>query len=343
MFELVNETDAAAALVSGWTLKGEHQQVVIAKLTLKFDLDGQLTMTSQLPVQLADEHYGDARDTSLKLASDAAPFKQGGEYYLHGHACVPGDERGAHQVAVSLKQNGITRSKQLVVLGEHDWQKGLLGYRRGEPQPFSRLPLRYELAFGGSQMRTGQREKRNPVGRGFNPSGWSLQDSRAPQIEYAGQAQLSPSRETAVAGFAPLPSFWAPRHARFGELSDNPLDNQGCPWGGGAHPALHHCAPEDQWLPESFAGGEQLVLQGFFSDSDNPVELVLPRWSPRVLQVRRGHRPVRHDLSCDTLIIDTDNRTLSLVARASLSPQVAQGQPAWLLLQAVTDCEPVAA
>ncbi len=342
MFELVNETDAAAALVPGWTLDGKARQVVVAKLTLQFDLQGRLSMTGQEEVVLADEHYGDPVATSLKHASEAASFKQGAEYYLQGHACAPGGEQTSHQVVVSLEQNGLARTKQLAVLGEHYWQKGLMGRRRSAPQLFSRLPLRYEMAFGGAHPEKGQREKRNPVGRGFNPSGWSLQDSRAPQIEYLGQAQLSPSRNTAVAGFAPLPSFWAPRQGRYGELSRQPLDNHGCPWGKGAHPALHHCAPEDQWLTDSLTGGEQLQLQGFFAAADHPVRMTLPAWCPQVLLVRRGHRPERIALSCDTLKIDTDQQTLSLIARAAVCPSVTGGLPAWLLLQACS-AWPVAA
>ena len=336
MFELVNGTDAKVALVQGWSLDGRVQSVAIAKLTLQFDLQGNLFMAEQEEVVLADEHYGDPRDSSLRRANEAVPFKQGAEYYLHGHACAPDGEQVSHQVSVSLEQNGLARTKQLAVLGEHQWQKGLLGHRRTEPLPFSRLPLRYELAFGGAHPEKGQREKRNPVGRGFNPSGWSLKDTRAPQIEYLGQAQLSPSRDAPVAGFAPLPSFWAPRQGRYGELSRQPLDNQGCPWNQDAHPALHHCAPEDQWLAAPLTGGEKLVLQGFFSGSEKPVELVLPTWRPQVLLVRRGHRAERIELCCDTLKIDTDRQTLSLIARAAVCPTQAKGLPAWLVLQAST-------
>ncbi len=79
-----------------------------------------------------------------------------------------------------------------------------------------------------------------------------------------------------------------------------------------------------------------MELQGFFADRESPVSLTLPVWTPQVMLVRRGHRPQRHPLRCDTLQIDTDKQTLSLVARTSLCPSVTQGQPAWLMLQAVT-------
>ena len=70
--------------------------------------------------------------------------------------------------------------------------------------------------------------------------------------------------------------------------------------------------------------------------------MTLPAWCPQVLLVRRGHRPERIALSCDTLKIDTDQQTLSLIARAAVCPSVTGGLPAWLLLQACS-AWPVAA
>lgn len=340
MLELVNETGAGAVVVPGWDLAGNYRAVLVARLTLDFDLQGNIAVAEEQPSPLlADSHYGKPMETSLKDANEIGAFKQGAEYYLHGKAYTrTGAENRAH-VSVEIRQRDISRRKQLVVLGEHGWEKGLIGARRGEPTPFAALPLRYENAYGGSHDKSGQREKHNPVGRGFNPSGWKIVDPRAPQIEYVGQSALSPSRPCPVAGFGPLPVFWAPRQARFGTPSEMPLDGQGCAWGSDAQPSLHHCAPQDQWLAHAFTGGETLTLLGFFADHPEPVTLTLPSWQTAALLIRRGHSPQRLHTECDTLVIDTEQRTLTLIARTRIDPATLDGQPAWLRLLAASYLE----
>lgn len=335
MLELVNETGAGAVLVPGWELAGNYRSVLVARLTLAFDLHGNVALAEeQASPLLVDSHYGKPLETSLQEANEIGAFKQGAEYYLHGKAYTrTGAENRAH-VSVEIRQRDSASRKRLIALGEHGWEKSLLGARRGEPAPFTSLPLCYENAYGGSHEKSGQREKRNPVGRGFNPSGWKILDPRAPQIEYEGCSALSLSRPCAVASFAPLPVFWAPRQARFGSPSQMPLDEQGCPWGQDAEPSLHHCAPQDQWLSHPFAGGEQLTLQGFFPEHPEPVSLTLPRWQPPALLIRRGHPPQRLATVCDTLAIDTEQRQLSLIARTLVDPSVLGGHPAWLRLLA---------
>lgn len=337
MLELINETGAGAVLVPGWDLGGHAQSVLVARLTLNFDLQGGLTVAQEQPLPLlGDSHCGKPMESSLAEANEIGAFKQGGEYYLHGHAYTHNGEQNRTRVSVEIHQQGVVHRKQLVALGEHGWEKGLVGVRRGEPAPFSSLPLRYENAYGGSHEKSGQREKRNPGGRGFNPSGWALLDSRAPQIEYAGQSALSPSRPCPVAGFGPLPVSWAPRQARFGTPSPMPLDAQGCPWGQDAEPTLNHCAPEDQWLSDFFTGMERLTLQGFFADHADPVALSLPRWRPFAQLIRRGHAPQALHTECDTLVIDTEQRSLSLIARTLIDPASVGGQSTWLRLRAVS-------
>ncbi len=340
MLELINETGVGAALVPGWDLAGHPCSVLVARLTLHFDLSGDITVAEkQVPPVLADSHFGKPMESSLQEANEIGSFKQGAEYYLQGRAyTLTGKENRAH-VSVELRQQDFVSRKQLVVLGEHQWEVGLVGSKRGEPATFVSLPLRYEYAFGGAREEKGRREKKNPVGRGFNPDGWRVLDKRAPLIEYAGQSALSPSGGCPVAGLAPLPVFWSPRQERFGGLADNPMQGEGCPWGRGAMPTLHHCAPEDQWLPRPCAGGETLALQGLLPDHSQPVSLALPSWQPSALLIRRGHTPRRFHMDCDTLVVDTEQRSLALIARTQIDPGALGGQPGWLRLLAASSLE----
>ena len=75
-------------------------------------------------------------------------------------------------------------------------------------------------------------------------------------------------------------------------------------------------------------------MQGFFPEHPESVSLMLPRWQPSALLIRRGHPSQRLTTVCDTLVIDTEQRRLSLIARTLVDPSVLGGHPAWLRLLA---------
>ena len=158
MLELVNETDAGAVVVPGWDLVGNYRSVLVARLTLHFDLNGQIVVADEQPSPLlADSHYGKPMETSLLAANEIGAFKQGAEYYLHGKAYTrTGAENRAH-VSVEIRQRDSASRKRLIALGEHGREKSLVGARRGEPAAFTSLPLCYENAYGGSHEKSGQR------------------------------------------------------------------------------------------------------------------------------------------------------------------------------------------
>ncbi|MCH8543021.1 MAG: DUF2169 domain-containing protein [Alcanivorax sp.] len=323
MLVLLNESPYAAGLYSGHTRDRRYQHTLVVKASFQFALDGNLALLpSQPPVVLADSHHDDATCSSLAQASEIAPFKQGAEFYLFGTAHAPTQTDISMHVSMSLQTAQQRCHKQLLVMGEHEWEKGLLGNRRGHAKPLGSLPLQYEYAYGGCHEDSEQLDDRNPAGRGFNPRGSGLHDRRAPRIEYPEQLALNPFKQVPPAGFGPLPVFWQPRRDRFGTPDKNPLNDSGCGWGTDARPNLHNAAPDDQQWPVPLTGGETLTLEGFFADHTKPVVITLPTLAPEIYLLassQPGSQTERLSATVDTLVIDTDTRQLSLIARVGIA------------------------
>ena len=322
MLALLNESAYAAGLYCGHTTDRRFQHTLVVKASYRFTLKGAVALLDTQPeIVAADRHHGDPASSSLAQASEIAPFKQGAEFYLFGTAHAPTATQISMQVSAALHTAQHRCHKQLLVMGEHEWEKGLLGSRRGHARPLGSLPLLYEYAYGGGHAASEQQDERNPAGRGFNPPWKGLSDARAPRIEYPDQLALNPGKCVPPAGFGPLPVFWQPRRERFGTPDTDPLNGSGCGWGPDASPNLHNTAPDDQQWPTLLQGGEILTLEGFFSDCPKPVVITLPTLAPDIYLLESGQpgsHPQRLTAMVDTLVIDTDARQLSLIARAGI-------------------------
>ena len=151
----------------------------------------------------------------------------------------------------------------------------------------------------------------------LNPDRGRLRDNRVPQIDWPDSPMTRPRQNTTPAGFAPLASFWEPRFQASGTFENDQLPEDGCPIALNARADLHNAAPLDQRFEQPFCGGEILTLQGFFADHAEAVALTLPALKPCV----RDARGNQLNMTCDTLVIDCDNRELSRLHRVGLSQQ----------------------
>lgn len=333
MLNLENDSNLDAALIPGWNRQGQRQHTLVIKASYDFTLSGELTLADN-PTNLIqqDQWQGKPGLSSLIAASETAPFKQGGEYYLFGSACPVG-ERTATRVSLTLEDQRQRNHKALRVCGEYHWVPSWKGAQSSQRQPLApATPLHYELAYGGVDEKTRKQVAANPAGRGFNPSRFTLHDNRAPLIEYdRGVPAVTPHQAVQPAGFGPLPACWEPRSKRT-KTTRTANQETGCPWEKNAPENLHNCAPEDQQWPAPFGGNETLTLQGFFPDHSAPVTLALP---VQALQPHLIDAGDRHHLAprCDTLVIDTDQQQLHLTWRCALawhSPLDPRPATVWL-------------
>jgi len=334
MIHLVNQSLLSAALAPGWNLKRQFQMTLVIKASCQFDNNGKLKpLESPLPLVEADEYLDDPETSSLSEAYELQPFKQHAEFYLYGKAYPrqQGDSTGLTQVKLQHRSSQL--EKTLVVLGEHHWKRGLFGITRSKVSPLQPLDLTYELTWGGQDQNTAKTLAANPAGQDYYMRFWQRSDSKSPQIEYENHFSMRMSRHNRrVAGYGPLPGHWFPRNSRFGQLPDaDTLDKTLCPWGPDVDPLLHQMAPDDQQFAGFYEGGETLTLCGFFPDTES-INVKLPHLVGAPLQVSKNEKPHSCPLKADTLVINTEQRQLSLIYRYAIQAQHLVDKESWVYL-----------
>lgn len=222
----VRETDGPSMVLPGQTPEGEHILSVLVKRT--FDIiPGGACERAEADEDLvpADAFHEDPGNSSVELESDFAPFKLATDVVLNGRAYAPGG-RPVPWLEASLSVGD--HRKKVLVIGD---RKAI--YQDGappaftEPEPFTEMDLRYERAYGGTDIYSDPQVPctypRNPVGKGFVVAN----DARAveglelPNLERASEL-LSPSnlfpghfmhweKQPFPWSFGWFPRIWRPR------------------------------------------------------------------------------------------------------------------------------------
>lgn len=210
MWGLKNRTAYAAE--RNWTRDkdGVHWWLVAVKATFDIAPGGRLVLADeQQPPVLVPEYFGEPGQSSLRYDSDLLAAKPGTDVLVLAHAHAPRG-RAVPTVPVSFRIERL--HKELLVHGERLYESGWRSVTMTRPQPFTTRPIRYEFAFGGSELSDPEPQKhhideRNPIGRGFAQQAAHVVGRLAHAIEYP----RGDSAEMGPAGFGPIDSSWMPR------------------------------------------------------------------------------------------------------------------------------------
>ncbi len=298
-----------------WTMPwrftpGRDVLVVIAKLTVRLVPGGPCEPLDEPDPPSGDVHHDDDEAASLAYSSDFAPHKPRADVLLTGHAWARG-ERAA--VRVQLKLGDVDRV--LTATGDRTWTPaGLRG-----PAPFEKIPLRWELAWGGEGVSTnpvgigGETASDNPLGRVAN-----LEDPRFPVTAAIDQAR--------PACTAPVAPAWEPRASKVGDYKGDwhrtrwPLLPESFDY------AHYNAAPPEQQT-KHLRGDEAYTLGGVHPELA-ALSGTLPAKRPRVYAERRasaggGFYEVR--LALDTVHFMPDEAKAVLVWRGAVDAADAWG------------------
>lgn len=339
MLELCNDSPWAARLFPGWDRERREVMTCVLKARYRFDASGRLELGDAPSIEAVDRHGGDPLRSSLVRASEGVPFKAGGEWLAHGTAMPQRPEQRARLVTVTLATPRDTWTKSLQVTGRRCWQRTLFGLVPGPAEPLAPTPLCYELAFGGVDTEGRALEPRNPIGMGLHASRQTAADAELPRVEPAGTALTRWSQRPEPGGFGPIPPGWQPRRALAADIDEEAAAAGRCPYPEPVPEPLFNAAPEDQRLPDAFRGGELLTLDGFGLAGPTPVTIIVPAFRPPVRLVTADGAAALATV-CDTLVMDADEGTLDLVARASVACPRVDPVAGWLV---VSDPEAAAA
>jgi hypothetical protein len=280
----------AACGAARWRTAGASWVTVIVKAT--FDLVHGQSATLAAPREIVREDRYRERTGSLEQASETAPYLPSAGVLLSGHAHAPGG-RAAPSAAARL---AIVRERPLLDKTVHVFGDRALGATHA--QPFVKMPLVYERAYGGAGT------PENPVGVGI--AGTAAQ----PNV-------LDTTSPLRPAGFGPISRYWPARRRLLGSgderglLASDPAIPEGFDW------RYFHAAPPDQQI-ELLRGDEWIVLDGLHPtlprvQTKLPSAVARARWH---LATSSGIGPAQTlELAADMLVIDADRLLCSVVWR----------------------------
>ena len=263
MWALTNNTPFAAERAWVRDKNGAEVWLVAVRGTFLIDPDGSLRLAEeQEAVCMPPKFRGDPAETSLLHESDLVHTKSGTDVILHGHAYAPRGEP-ATEVDVTLHLGDI--HKTLRVFGDRVWEDGLMGPKLSKPEPFDKMPLVYERAFGGTDQASENPkhhgwEPRNPVGSGFATRAEHLIGKPAANVEDPKSLVTYWKSRPRPMAFGPIAGHWSPR-VEFAGTYDEKWEQERLPLlPEDFDERFHQSAPEDQQVPGFLKGGESVEL-----------------------------------------------------------------------------------
>lgn len=272
MWQLDNRTPFAAERTWVRDRDGTEIWLVAVRATFEVQADGGTRVADeQPPVTAMAVHAGKPGASSVLLESDLQRTKTTTDIVLNGCAHAPHGQ-AVSELTVGLAVGALV--KTLKVFGDRRWD----GKRIGAADAFVKMPLVYERAYGGVDLRAGPGawDARNPVGRGYFARAEHAHGQLLPNIEDPKQLIRAWDDRPTPAGFGPLASHWQERQRWSGTYDAR--------WERERLPLLpvdfddryHQCAQPDQQTPQFLRGGEPVALINL-SPSGRDVRFVLPR------------------------------------------------------------------
>ena len=320
--ELLNATGMQAGYTLGMKPDGRESILVAIKGTFEIPQNGGQPRLAEVQEKLveADVFSGEPGFSAPIYESDYAPVKPHCDVILNGSAYTPGD-RPAVRVQVALQIGPIAKS--FAVIGNRVWQKGLLGFKASDPQPFVTMPISYNNAFGGVDNTHENPAKHkavlaNPVGVGFheNLKTEFVEGKPLPNSEELDREVTKPNGNYKPMAFGVIGRAWEPRPAYAGSYDQNWIDNHFPFLPPDFNEAYFQAAPLDQQMPFP-KGGERIILTNL-----TPVGrtvFTLPRdLSIPVTFYLKNYEEKETTAVVDTIVIEPEAKRFMLTWRASL-------------------------
>jgi hypothetical protein len=271
----------------------------------------------QRPIAAAAQYHDDPLTSSARVPSDVGLQKPGTDVLLVGSAHAP---RGAptHAMTVSLAVGPVRKAVR--VIGDRWWVDTPLGARISEPEPFTRMPLAWERAFGGSDRSIDDElleEARNPVGTGLRHprSARPLRGLALPNLEDPAAPVRGTSPGPVPAGLGPIPEHWRPRRDHAGTYDDHWRRTRAPYLPTDFNTRFFHLAPADQIVAGGMTGGE--VVEAIGVTPSGHLRCTLPRLAVEV-GVAFGDTIERRTAMLDTVFLAPDDGVLTLTWRAAV-------------------------
>lgn len=319
--ELINATRMQAGYTMGLEPSGRELLVVVVKGTFRIpQAAGEALRLSeeQAPLVMSDEFFGEPGLSAPRYEVDFAPRKHRVDVLLNATAHAP-DGEPATQVVVDARVGGW--SKSFRVVGDRVWEAGASGIGLSPPLAFQRMPISYDRAFGGTDLRSEDPSEHgaymaNPVGRGFHNKLRSefVHGAPAPNTEELDDPVTWVSGKYRPMSFGVVGRHWQPRIGYAGTYDQQWLDEHFPFLPPDFDEQYYQAAPQDQQLAKPM--GEQLVTLVNLTP-DGRRDFLLPALeAPIHVFPKKGGREdlVAH---ADTIVIEPDLERVTMTWRVA--------------------------
>ncbi len=294
------------------------QCVPCVQATFQIGPQGLVPLPEQPPLKAGGQWRGDPAKTSMVVEPQIAFFKPGTDVVLRGHAHAP--KPGATEGLVGIRVGALQKTARVFGDRHYTARFGLGGI--SAPQPFERIAIVPERAFGGWDRRHENAarhacEPRNPVGRGFHVQAPEGDDAWLPNFEDPKNLISSWSDRPEPACFGFIGPEWQPRLSFAGTYDEA--------WSKARKPLLpkdfdrrfFNAGSPGLVSPQPLRGDEDVVVIGCSPEQRMAFRLPEPD-APVCMVELRGQRHVPLTTRLDTVIVDMDSHTLTMLWRACL-------------------------
>src|SRR5262249_5125274 len=195
-------------------VEAKPKLTVVVKATFVIPRKGEdvRLIPKQLPV-FANDIMTDIKSPSVRFESDLVPFKPCTDIVLVGRAYAP-DGKSVTETVAGIRGGRLRYG--VAAFGDRTWQTQLLEKPTiSYTQPFLKMDLVYERAFGGFDKPAGMYCKENHVGTGFigKRSSKRVEGLKLPNLEDPRNLINAWNSRPRPAGFGFYGRSWAPRLA----------------------------------------------------------------------------------------------------------------------------------
>jgi hypothetical protein len=321
--ELVNTTNLVAGYTMATDKTGRESLVVVAKGTIGIPdrPDSELALLDeQVPLVTGDIFTGEPGFSAPLYETDFAPGKPRCDVLLNGSACAPGGQP-TERVRVGLRVGSMTKAFEVV--GNRVWGHAGGIISAGRPEPFTKMPISYDNAFGGVDKAYEDPALQrtylpNHAGKGFfaNLDPWVFGGKPLPNTEELDRPVTQPSGNYTPMSFGPLARGWQHRIRWAGTYDARWLEHQFPFLPEDFDTRYFQSAPDDQQIDHP-RGGEEVVLYNLTPQGRTsfrlPGDLSLP-----VVFTGRDGSATDVPAVLDTVLLEPDVSRFMLCWRASL-------------------------
>jgi len=320
--ELINETGIEAGWTMGFQKDGREIVVIVAKATYDIPRTAghqpNLSSTQEKLVEY-DQFSGEPGFSAITHEVDYAHHKPFCDVLVIGNAYAPMN-KPVQSVPVALHVGPIR--KQFEVIGERFYESSFLGAKVSPPAHFRKMPVSYDLAYGGTDSEPNKPEKietflDNPVGVGFYPLSDGNARDRKPLAcsQEFGKPTNDHNSSYRPMALGPIGRNFRERHLFCGTYDQNWIEERAPFFPDDFDSRYFQSAPKDQQMPYP-KGGESILLENL--SQVGRINFSLPRKDMPVLFL--PHRQKAHESHAvvDTIVIEPDLERFTITWRTSI-------------------------